>query len=1271
MYRNFKFLGLVVGLLLFGKSHSQTVSLAFTGRDSVNKYVQLDSIAIYNLTKGWQETIYWPDTVITLSTPAGIADAQEQEIGLSSYPNPFNGTSLVKFTLSQSEQVQMAVYNIAGQRIMEYHSFLEAGTNYFDISFQKPQVYFLVVNTVEGRFVQKLVNLGYSGDNYIEYRSTTSAQIEQKSKSHKSLSSKPYNYGDMMEYVGYATINGHFEESQHIAQPQNSSQTFILNFDVVSLSPFISSSDNTRIIFAPGNLQWSATGTHAVAGGGTSMGTWRFASNQWEFIGPNNKNISSTYSDWIDLFGWGTSGYNNKYPYITSTSYSDYANNNIFGTNYDWGVYNAIYNPQTNAFDSAGTWRTITKEEWEYLLNTRITTSGIRYAKAKVNDVNGLIIVPDNWSNSTYKLKKTNTASAAYSSNVISAIDWKILENAGAIFFPITGYRFGTLVSEFDLHSFYWSSSYNDNNRAYDLYFNSDYVAMSYSYCYYGRAVRLVRNFSPVISTTTASNITATSAVSGGVITSEGIAPVTDRGICWSTSQNPTINDNYTTDGSGIGSFTSSLTNLTPNTTYYVRAYATNFEGTIYGNEITFTTSATLPTITTITASNITATTATSGGDITYDGGDQVIDRGICWSTSQNPTINDNYTTDGSGIGSFTSSLTNLTPNTTYYVRAYATNSVGTIYGNEITLTTSKTLPTLTTIIANNVTATTAASGGDITSDGGDTVTVRGLCWSTSHNPTINDNYTIDGDGIGSFIRNITDLRGNTTYYVRAYATNSVGTAYGNEISFTTSKSAPILTTTTISNITATTATSGGDITYDGGAQVTVRGICWSTSPNPTINDNHTTDGSGIGSFTSNMIGLIGNTTYYVRAYATNSIGTAYGNEITFTTAAVVPTLTTINVSAITVTTAISGGDITDDGGDTVTDRGICWSTSPNPTINDNHTTDGNGIGSFVSNITDLSEYTTYYVRAYATNSVGTAYGNEITFTTKKIYFSVAAENCVYFSSGNLQWSATGGGDLPTTHAMINIDGDTVGEGTWRFAPNQWDIIGADNKYIDSTYKGWIDLFGFATNGWRYDHGDVRQPYAINYHFDCADLVVCGIAYGSNSIDYDWGANNAIYNPKTGTTDPIGMWRTLTEAEWDYLLNKRSTTSGIRYALAKIHGVPGLVIVPDKWSTSIYVLNNPNTTMNYQDIDSTKWAKMEKEGVVFLPAAGYRYGTSVEETLEVGYYWTATCNCSNNNSSFLLFFTSVLNTPMIQDVEPEQGMSVRLVRPALREETIE
>ena len=231
------------------------------------------------------------------------------------------------------------------------------------------------------------------------------------------------------------------------------------------------------------------------------------------------------------------------------------------------------------------------------------------------------------------------------------------------------------------------------------------------------------------------------------------------------------------------------------------------------------------------------------------------------------------------------------------------------------------TLPQLTTAAITNLSFNTATSGGTITGDGGGAITASGICWSKTNNtPTLSDSKTTGTTASGSFISVMNSLEENTTYYVRAYATNSAGTAYGNVVTFNTTVDIklPQLTTAAITNLTYNTATSGGTITGDGGAAITASGICWSKTNNtPTLTDSTKAGTTASGSFTSVMNNLEENTTYYVRAFATNSVGTAYGNVVTFTTPVniTVPQLTTAAITNLAYNTATSGGTITANGG--------------------------------------------------------------------------------------------------------------------------------------------------------------------------------------------------------------------------------------------------------------------------------------------------------------------------------------------------------------------
>ena len=529
------------------------------------------------------------------------------------------------------------------------------------------------------------------------------------------------------------------------------------------------------------------------------------------------------------------------------------------------------------------------------------------------------------------------------------------------------------------------------------------------------------------------SDITTNSAILKGSINIENKS-LTEKGFVLYIDESTSIK--YMVPGNEMGDYSHQIAELTEGRTYTYEAYMICNNETVYGGERSFTTLQTpntdCPTVTTADVTDITQTTAVSGGNVTDEGGAAVTARGVCWSTSQNPTVDDNKTTDGNGTGIFTSNLTDLKANTTYYVRAYATNENGTNYGEQKSFTTLQNieLPTVTTADVTDITQTTAVSGGNVTDEGGAAVTARGVCWSTSQNPTVDDNKTTDGNGTGIFTSNLTDLKANTTYYVRAYATNENGTNYGEQKSFTTLQNIelPTVATADVTDITQTTATSGGNVTDEGGATVTARGVCWSTSPDPTINDNKTTDGNGTGAFTSNLTNLTANTTYYVRAYATNSEGTNYGEQKTFTTLQYIqlPTVTTTIVTNVTSTGATSGGNVTDDGGAAVTARGVCWSTSPDPTINDNKTTDGNGTGAFTSQLTNLTHSTTYYMRAYATNSEGTSYGEQKYFTTLSDGMINGHQYVDLGLSSGLKWATCNvGADNPEEYGNYYAWGET------------------------------------------------------------------------------------------------------------------------------------------------------------------------------------------------------------------------------------------------------
>ncbi len=335
------------------------------------------------------------------------------------------------------------------------------------------------------------VHLTWSASNpatsYKVYRNNTLIILNVTTTSYtdNNLAAGTYNYQVSAVYQG-------------VESPKSSSvQATIVPPPTGAINGLFSVSATQQVWFSQGNLQYKA-----------SNDTWRFALNQYDIIGSENSNISSSYSGWIDLFGWGTSGW-----YCGNTYYHPWDSNNSCNDCYgppgdydligayahsDWGVHNQI----SNGGNTANQWRTLTYNEWNYVLNTRYTVSGKRYAKAQIigasgETIKGLVLLPDNWSNNFYSLNSANSPVASFSSNVIYYNTWQnSLESNGAVFLPVAGYRDGNLVYSYLADGYYWSAtsaSYGYNASA--MVFNNVTMGFGGDYRRHGESVRLVHNY--------------------------------------------------------------------------------------------------------------------------------------------------------------------------------------------------------------------------------------------------------------------------------------------------------------------------------------------------------------------------------------------------------------------------------------------------------------------------------------------------------------------------------------------------------------------------------------------------------------------------------------------------------------------------------------------------------------------------------------------------------------------------------------------------------
>lgn len=375
------------------------------------------------------------------------------------------------------------------------------------------------------------------------------------------------------------------------------------------------------------------------------------------------------------------------------------------------------------------------------------------------------------------------------------------------------------------------------------------------------------------------------------------------------------------------------------------------------------------------------------------------------------------------------------------------------------------------------------------------------------------------------------------------------------------------------------------------------------------------------------------------------------------------PVVTTDEIIEVGIHSAVCFGTVTEKGQSSINVRGICWSLSPNPTINDNYINSDSyikdsdiGLGSFKVKMPGLAANATYHVRAYATNSKGTAYGNELIFNTQSYgsevpeggvnaLFSVNSNGGkVWFSKGNLQYQAS--------------------SDTWRFAENQWDVCDSlTNDHSTSDYAAgsaaWIDLFGWGTSG--YAHGAIcYQPWSNGSN------PTDYIAYGQNACNLfdqsgmaDWGYNS-ISNG--GNAENSG-WRTLTNDEWAYILLERPKCNDL-YGHGQVNGKNGLIILPDDWSLPNGISFTSGASSWENSYSEKQWSKMETAGAVFLPAAGMRNGSLVYHVMGSGDYWTSSClqNGGSQCGSYAFYFGNGIIHPG-NTVDRHYGHSVRLVRP--------
>lgn len=630
-----------------------------------------------------------------------------------------------------------------------------------------------------------------------------------------------------------------------------------------------------------------------------------------------------------------------------------------------------------------------------------------------------------------------------------------------------------------------------------------------------------------------------------GNIISDGDSPIIEKGFCYSKSPNPTTKNTYTKiEDSGLGNYQIEIINLEQGTKYYIRPYAINSNDTFYGTEITISTQSGIPTFSAVTYSDVTSSSVRISGEIVSDGGSTILERGFCYSMSEEPSVQDKKVTVIGTLGNMSASINNLQNDTKYYVRAFVINEIGVFYSNIVDFSTLSGIAVLTETKFSNVLARSMTLTSTISSDGGNAISERGFCYSTTDIPTINSNKIAVLGSVGEMQTSIKDLIPSATYHFRSYAINDYGTFYGSSSQIIMPSGDPVFGNITVSNIKTTSAEIYYSVISDGGTPILTSGICYGTNSSPTIDDSCIKSTNNIGENVAYLTQLERGKKYTVRIYITSLYGTIYSEPICFDTPDSPIQFTDIQFPDICVHSIRMNCSMIYEPGSVITECGFAYTTEQYPNEDVHRLILSPKSLQLDTTAHLLHKNTTYKVYAYAI--IDNIEFKSLTWTIKtlnppegaapEIYTVSYSSQKVYIARGNLQYNAA--------------------SSDWRFAEDQTELLGKDAS-------PWVDRFRYGTNS----EGEIKS-----WNDNC-----------------DWGMVNSISNGG----NIKGLWHTPTGSQWVGLFNNH------KRALATIAGISGLIFFPDNWVTPI----DKNIKMGGVEMNmltSQDWKILEDYGAIFL-----------------------------------------------------------------------
>ena len=753
-----------------------------------------------------------------------------------------------------------------------------------------------------------------------------------------------------------------------------------------------------------------------------------------------------------------------------------------------------------------------------------------------------------------------------------------------------------------------------------ELSINTKYYVKAYAVNSAGTAYSDVASFTtlastPVVKIVGTSEVTSTSAVLSGTVVTDNGATITERGFVWlKGSDAPTISSNKVKVEGTTGDFTATLSGLDPNQKYSFRVYAVNSVGTVYSDVGSFTTLASTPVVKTVGSSEVSSTGAVLSGTVVTDNGAAITERGFVWLKGTDaPTTSSNKVKVDGTTGDFTAALSGLDPNQKYSFRAYAINSKGTAYGDIMTFNTVAGLPALSAMKVSSITTTSATFTCTVTNHGGETVSEVGFYYSKEENvdvetaQKISEVYSSD-----AFTLKAETLEIGQDYYVKAYAKNSVGEAYSAVIPFKTTSTAPSVTTIGYTRLSATSVELSGVVNDDNGEAITERGFVWvKGTGTPTTSSSKLSAEGTVGEYIATITDIEPNQIYSFRAYAINSKGTAYGDVMQLQIAVTLPTVTTNEVTGITNTTATSGGVIVSDGGGEILAKGVVWSMRQNPTLeSSNMTNEGEGTDAFTSRLTDLRQSLTYYVRAYATNVMGTSYGEEKQFTTTGEIQGIpleASNSFIISNAGTYTFQTVKGNSYESVGSVISA------EVLWEsFGTDEQPEVGSLVPF--AIYKNGNITFGTpdqyregnaviaakdasGTILWSWHIWLTDQPQGQEYYNNAGTMMDRNLGatsatpgdVGALGLLYQWGRKD----PFLGSSSISSSILASSTITWPSMVSSDSSNGTIEYATAN--------------PTTFITDNDGNHDWYYTGSDSTDDTRWQSDKTIYDPCpAGWR-----------------------------------------------------------------